>query len=188
MTGALGRRYRRQRRRRRDDRRRGGTLHDLRGPQLRARSRRQQQRHRRCGDPGQNVVSVYYDLDEVGNDPVNPGSVEHPDGVADKYQLVVSYEAINGTINGIPRVVLDKFDADGNHAVDGTAVLDAGQIPGTAPSVGFGPEGTWAPMAPIADMQLTENTDFVITYAATPVEPTNPDNPDEPNPACDATD
>ena len=135
-----------------------------------------------AGDPGQNVVSVYYDLDEVGNDPVNPGSVEHPDGVADKYQLVVSYEAINGTINGIPRVVLDKFDADGNHAVDGTAVLDAGQIPGTAPSVGFGPEGTWAPMAPIADMQLTENTDFVITYAATPVEPTNPDNPDEPTP------
>ena len=135
-----------------------------------------------AGDPGQNVVSVYYDLDEVGNDPVNPGSVEHPDGVADKYQLVVSYEAINGTINGIPRVVLDKFDADGNHAVDGTAVLDAGQIPGTAPSVGFGPEGTWAPMAPIADMQLTENTDFVITYAATPVEPTNPDNPNEPTP------
>lgn len=37
-------------------------------------------------------------------------------------------------------------------------------------------------MAPIADMQLTENTDFVITYAATPVEPTNPDNPDEPTP------
>lgn len=131
---------------------------------------------------GNVTYTATWDEDVLGNDPVNPGSVEHPDGVADKYQLVVSYEAINGTINGIPRVALDKFDADGNHAVDGTAVLDAGQIPGTAPSVGFGPEGTWAPMAPIADMQLIENTDFVITYAATPVEPTNPDNPDEPTP------
>ncbi len=137
-----------------------------------------------AGDPGQNVVSVYYDLDEIGNDPdpANPGNVDYSDGVADKYQIVVSYAAVNGTINGIPRVVLDKFDADGKHAVDGTAVLAANQIPGTAPNAGFGPEGSWAPNVPVADMQLTENTDFVITYAATPVEPVNPDEPDNPNP------
>ena len=147
-----------------------------------------------AGDPGQNVVSVYYDLDEIGNDPdpANSGNIDYSDGVADKYQIVVSYAAVNGTINGIPRVVLDKFDADGKHAVDGTAVLAANQIPGTAPNAGFGPEGTWTPNVPVTDMQLTENTDFVITYAATPTEPTNPEEPtpgptpgpgpDEPNP------
>ena len=139
-----------------------------------------------AGDPGQNVVSVYYDLDEVGNDPVNPGSVEHPDGVADKYQLVGELRSHQRHDQPVFRVSSSTSSTPMAITLL-TALLFgiAGQIPGTAPSVGFGPEGTWAPMAPIAEhASLRENTDFrdYLCGDSGRADNQNPDNPNEPTP------
>ena len=80
-----------------------------------------------AGDPGQNVVSVYYDLDEVGNDPANPGNVEHPDGVADKYQVTINYTSADdaqGTVAGTTSKVITLADVDGSYVE--TAIVTPG--------------------------------------------------------------
>ena len=104
-------------------------------------------------------------LDVIGTDPTDPGN-NAPDGIADKYQLVVTYAAIAGTIDGPARYVLNKYDAAGNLAEDGVAVLTAAQIPGATADDGYG-NGIWN-NEPLADMELTDDTAFVIVFTALP--------------------
>ena len=100
-------------------------------------------------------------LDVIGTDPTDPGN-NAPDGIADKYQLVVTYAAIAGTIDGPARYVLNKYDAAGNLAEDGVAVLTAAQIPGATADDGYG-NGVWN-NEPLANMELTDDTAFVIAF------------------------
>ena len=104
-------------------------------------------------------------LDVIGTDPTDPGN-NAPDGIADKYQLVVTYAAIAGTIDGPARYVLNKYDAAGNLAEDGVAVLTAVQIPGATADDGYG-NGIWN-KEPLANMELTDDTAFVIAFTALP--------------------
>ena len=104
-------------------------------------------------------------LDVIGTDPTDPGN-NAPDGIADKYQLVVTYAAIAGTIDGPARYVLNKYDAAGNLAEDGVAVLTAAQIPGATADDGYG-NGIWN-NEPLANMELTDDTAFVIVFTALP--------------------
>ena len=104
-------------------------------------------------------------LDVIGTDPTDPGN-NAPDGIADKYQLVVTYAAIAGTIDGPARYVLNKYDAAGNLAEDGVAVLTAVQIPGATADDGYG-NGVWN-NEPLANMELTDDTAFVIAFTALP--------------------
>lgn len=104
-------------------------------------------------------------LDVIGTDPTDPGN-NAPDGIADKYQLVVTYAAIAGTIDGPTRYVLNKYDAAGNLAEDGVAVLTAAQIPGATADDGYG-NGVWN-NEPLANMELTDDTAFVIAFTALP--------------------
>ena len=104
-------------------------------------------------------------LDVIGTDPTDPGN-NAPDGIADKYQLVVTYVAIAGTIDGPARYVLNKYDAAGNLAEDGVAVLTAAQIPGATADDGYG-NGVWN-NEPLANMELTDDTAFVIAFTALP--------------------
>ena len=104
-------------------------------------------------------------LDVIGTDPTDPGN-NVPDGIADKYQLVVTYAAIAGTIDGPARYVLNKYDAAGNLAEDGAAVLTAAQIPGATADDGYG-NGVWN-NEPLANMELTDNTNFIIAFTALP--------------------
>ena len=104
-------------------------------------------------------------LDVIGTDPTDPGN-NVPDGIADKYQLVVTYAAIAGTIDGPARYVLNKYDAAGNLAEDGVAVLTAAQIPGATADDGYG-NGMWN-NEPLANMELTDDTAFVIAFTALP--------------------
>ena len=104
-------------------------------------------------------------LDVIGTDPTDPGN-NAPDGIADKYQLVVTYAAIAGTIDGPARYVLNKYDAAGNLAEDGVAVLAAAQIPGATADDGYG-NGVWN-NEPLANMELTDDTAFVIAFTALP--------------------
>ena len=104
-------------------------------------------------------------LDVIGTDPTDPGN-NVPDGIADKYQLVVTYAAIAGTIDGPARYVLNKYDAAGNLAEDGVAILTAAQIPGATADDGYG-NGIWN-NEPLANMELTDDTAFVIAFTALP--------------------
>ena len=63
-------------------------------------------------------------LDVIGTDPTDPGN-NAPDGIADKYQLVVTYAAIAGTIDGPARYVLNKYDAAANWFTTAKALLTA---------------------------------------------------------------
>ena len=111
------------------------------------------------------AFSANWALDVIGTDPTDPGN-NAPDGIADKYQLVVTYAAIAGTIDGPARYVLNKYDAAGNLAEDGVAVLTAAQIPGTTADDGYG-NGVWN-NEPLANMELTDDTAFVIAFTALP--------------------
>lgn len=73
-------------------------------------------------------------LDVIGTDPTDPGNNVH-DGIADKYQLVVT-------------------------------VLTAAQIPGATADDGYG-NGVWN-NEPLANMELTDDTAFVIAFTALP--------------------
>ena len=114
---------------------------------------------------GDATYTATWALDVIGTDPTDPGS-NVPDGIADKYQLVVTYAAIAGTIDGPARYVLNKYDAAGNLAEDGVAVLTAAQIPGATADDGYG-NGVWN-NEPLANMELTDDTAFVIAFTALP--------------------
>ena len=71
-----------------------------------------------------NVVSVYFDKDVVVDltvpdpDPTKPG-----DGIADKYQAVITYASANnaqGTVGGTTARVVTLVDSDGNYATSQT--------------------------------------------------------------------
>ena len=111
-------------------------------------------------------VNVYYSADE------------NHDEIPDKYQITVSYRAVNGTItaNNGP-FTLNKVDANGDYAVDGAAHLTDEQIAKASPNNGY-QGGTWSPMSPTTTLDLTDDTTFTITFTATPTDP------DEPNPGC----
>ena len=75
-------------------------------------------------DPEQNVVKVYYVLDEKGGtDPENPDN-PGPDDVPDKYQIVFTYVSADentGTVTGTTREVYTFRDAAGNY-VENTGI------------------------------------------------------------------
>lgn len=125
------------------------------------------------------VVTIPYTLDNKGNDPEKKG-----DGIPDKYQAVVTYEAVNGTLTGPTEVVITLLDADGNWAENGTAHLTEDEIPAAAPNSGYG-NGVWSPATPATDYEIgKDGVHFVITYSPdtpdpTPVDPT----PEDPTPA-----
>ena len=85
----------------------------------------------------ENIINVYYTKDSNGgetdpNDPTNPNK---PDGIPDKYQVKVSYKAVNGTLNFIETYVT-LYDEEGNYSETGKGILDAKQIPYASPNNG----------------------------------------------------
>ena len=75
-------------------------------------------------DETQNVIHIYYALDEKGGtDPENPDN-PGPDDVPDKYQLVFTYVSADentGTVTGTTREVYTFKDAAGNY-VENTGI------------------------------------------------------------------
>jgi hypothetical protein len=104
----------------------------------------------------------------IGANPDGSGS----DGIPDKYQAVVTYRAVNGTVvganaEGERKVVVALKDTNGSYAKaenGGKAVLMESQIPETTPNKGFGPEGAWEPEKPVPGTEIVANITFVITY------------------------
>ncbi len=113
-------------------------------------------------------VDIIYALDMMGSD--SDGALcAGQDGVPDKYQAVVTYQAVNGTVNGGDeyKVLVTLRGANGSYAKTengGKAALLDSQIPRATPNSGFGPEGTWEPEEPVPGTEITGNITFVITY------------------------
>ena len=105
------------------------------------------------------IVNVYYSVDEIGEQ--NP---DEGDGIADKYQITVRYEAVNGTItsNAGP-FVLTRKDAQGNPSENGTAYLNANQIGSATANAGYQFD-SWTPSEPTTTLALTAHTVFTANF------------------------
>ena len=103
------------------------------------------------------TVDVVYALDDKGDN--------GPDGTADKYQVEVTYQAVNGTVsfNGPKYVTL--YDENGNESESGTGYLKADQIPDTQAGEGY-EGGSWNPEMPTISYPIKAATEFVVTYTA----------------------
>ena len=111
--------------------------------------------------PAENLtITFYYDADNIGEkDP------EEGDGIADKYQITVTYDAVNGKVvaNQGP-FVLTKYNANHEYAMDGVAYLAENQIATVEPNLGYHLTG-WTPEEPGTEIALNEDTKFVATFA-----------------------
>ena len=124
---------------------------------------------------------VLVDPSEEDKTPDKPG-----DGIPDKYQVTVYYEAVNGTVS-FGSTVVTKKDASGNPAEDGTAELTAKHIPTTAPIAGYvAASNLWTPTAPEVDLPVVDGQTFTSNYVYIPpyIPPVDPgtdiDDPDVP--------
>ena len=129
-------------------------------------------------DADANVVNVYYTLDEVGTDPENP---DNPDNVPDRYQAVVTFEAVNGTVDRSTAVV--TLMRDGEPAEDGTGYLTEDQIATATANAGYDQNSlTWSSETPTTEVPITGDRTFTATFAATqtPVIPEEPEEPTTP--------
>ena len=147
------------------------------------------------------IIKVYYATDVVGEfeeipeDPEKPGDgpiiEEIGDGTPDKYQIKVTYVAVNGKVN-----IEDPFyltlTKGGKWATaedGGIALLPETKVATGTPNDGY-QGGTWKNgYKPEAGMTLTEDTEFVIEFSPVPVipaevepEPTPSPRPFVPNP------
>ena len=127
---------------------------------------------------------ILVDPTEEDKTPGKPG-----DGIPDKYQVTVYYEAVNGTVS-FRSTVVTKKDANDAPAKDGTARLTAGHIPTATPNVGYViTSNPWTPATPVVNMEVADGDKFTITYVfAMPyIPPTDPgtDIEDEDVPLAD---
>lgn len=131
------------------------------------------------------ITFVYY-TDEIGTDPENPDT---PDNVPDRYQAVVTFEAVNGTVDRSTAVV--TLMRSGQPAEDGTGYLTEDQIATARANVGYAQNSlTWSPGTPTAEYKVTGDMTFTASFSAIPVipgdggeepvEPTNPTTPTTP--------
>ena len=131
------------------------------------------------------ITFVYY-TDEIGTDPENPDT---PDNVPDRYQAVVTFEAVNGTVDRSAAVV--TIMRNGQPAEDGIGYLTEDQIATARANVGYAQNSlTWSPGTPTAEYKVTGDMTFTASFSAIPVipgdggeepvEPTNPTTPTTP--------
>ena len=132
------------------------------------------------------TVTILYYKDTIGADPTNP---DKPDGIPDDYQVVVRFEAENGTVN-FDHTVVTLYDANGNPAANGVGHMSPFRIAAARANDGYDQASlSWTPGVPTPEYDITEAMTFraVFTAATTPTpenpDNTNPTNPDNSNPS-----
>ena len=130
------------------------------------------------------VTFVYY-KDAIGTDPANP---DQPDNIPDRYQAVVKFEAVNGTVN-IDHAVVTLFDENNKPAENGVGHLSLLQIANATADAGYDQSSlSWAPETPTIRYEITGEMTFTASFTATPATPgTTPANPTNPTPATPST-
>ena len=130
------------------------------------------------------VTFVYY-KDAIGTDPANP---DQPDNIPDRYQAVVKFEAVNGTVN-IDHAVVTLFDENNEPAENGVGHLSLMQIANATADAGYDQSSlSWTPANPTIRYEITGEMTFTASFTATPAIPgTTPANPTNPTPATPST-
>ena len=130
------------------------------------------------------VTFVYY-KDAIGTDPANP---DQPDNIPDRYQAVVKFEAVNGTVN-IDHAVVTLFDENNEPAENGVGHLSLLQIANATADAGYDQSSlSWTPEIPTIRYEITGEMTFTASFTATPATPgTTPANPTNPTPATPST-
>ena len=130
------------------------------------------------------VTFVYY-KDAIGTDPANP---DQPDNIPDRYQAVVKFEAVNGTVN-IDHAVVTLFDENNEPAENGVGHLSLLQIANATADAGYDQSSlSWTPANPTIRYEITGEMTFTASFTATPATPgTTPANPTNPTPATPST-
>ena len=130
------------------------------------------------------VTFVYY-KDAIGTDPANP---DQPDNIPDRYQAVVKFEAVNGTVN-IDHAVVTLFDENNEPAENGVGHLSLLQIANATADAGYDQSSlSWTPETPTIRYEITGEMTFTANFTATPATPgTTPANPTNPTPATPST-
>ena len=127
-------------------------------------------------------IVVHYTKDIHGTDPKHP---DKGDGIPDKYQVAVHYEAEHGTVT-FDRVYVTLRDEEGNFATHGSGKLRVDQIPTATADEGYEQESaSWVNKKPTIDMIITKDTTFKVVFQASkepekPVTPSDPEKPDTP--------
>lgn len=125
------------------------------------------------------VTFVYY-KDAIGTDPANP---DQPDNIPDRYQAVVKFEAVNGTVN-IDHAVVTLFDENNEPAENGVGHLTLLQIANATADAGYDQSSlSWTPANPTIRYEITGEMTFTANFTATPVTPVTPANLANPTPA-----
>ena len=125
----------------------------------------------------ENIVNVFYALDEVGDkNPENPENPDIPDNVPDMYQVEVTYEAVNGTVDvtGTQYVTIyENGDPTGNWATPSEMAwghLTEEQIADATAAVGYDQTtelwtlGGRPTVKPDTESQIAEDRHYVITF------------------------
>ena len=130
------------------------------------------------------VTFIYY-KDTIGTDPTNP---DQPDNIPDRYQVVVRFEAVNGTVTH-DHAVVTLFDENNEPAVNGIGHLSFFQIAGARANAGYEQSSlNWSPVTPTTSYEITGEMTFTARFTATsvtpqdnPQTPSNPVNPQTPS-------
>ena len=113
----------------------------------------------------ENVVNVFYALDEIGEGE-DPNT---PDDTPDKYQMFVTFAAVNGTFDENDTTQAERVvtlrDEDENLSEDGTYVFTEDRVPASSPVTGYVEPGTWDrdPLTTVLSKD-SDNLTFTITY------------------------
>lgn len=108
-----------------------------------------------------NVVNLYYKLDNIGKD----GTINGGDGVPDEYQVTIHFRAIYGRLSKYESVIT-KYDTNGNPSANGTATLRENDIPTATPNYGYY-DGLWSRL-PLPGIKVIDGETFIITYNRRP--------------------
>ena len=126
-------------------------------------------------------INIYYVSDEIGTDPENPGT---GDNVPDKYQVRVSYQAVNGVV-AFNEAYVTLYDGEGNYSKNGVGYLTASQIPAARANAGYSQASMKWDVLPTTSMAITKDTVFTVSFDANPVTPVAPGHSDNSTPRGD---
>lgn len=105
----------------------------------------------------QNIINVFYETDMIGE------TGDTPDGIPDRYQVSVNFEAQHGRLKGNSRVYLSLRNENGDLDMNGVAHLSLSQIPTAEAEDGF-MNGVWD-IEPTENMDIKEDTTFKIHFS-----------------------
>ena len=142
-------------------------------------------------DAAANIVNVYFTKDDLADPDKDPDPETPGDGIPDKYQAAVTFEAINGVVQPKGGTEMDNKKSlttvvtlvgpDGQPAENGTGYLTDAQIPNALANTGYnGSAPYWTPETPTTSYAITGDMTFVVDFPNLPVTPETPDAPATP--------